>query len=446
MSEAGGEHREGGMPGGAPMDGPGDPDAPARWLHGIVLLGLFGAVAVAVRPVLSPFVLYAVFLYLIWPRLASPLYARLAAAATGLTGLWLLEVTGLLLAPFILAFLLAYVLDPVVDALQAYVPRPAAISFLALPLAGAVALVAFVLAPAAGHQVSELIADVPSYVESVRGWIDGVRSWVIGLGIEGINQETVPRFDEIDAQAVVGYLQERQAELTRGGLSTVLGIGRGLGTVLTVAAYLVLLPILTYFLLRDWDRILEQIAELVPPAHRRTVSEFAGEYDRLLNRYLRGQVLLAACVGLIVGVGFWVVGFPYPLLLGLVAGVFNIVPYLGFAVSLVLAVAIALFSGSVLVSLGKVALVFGFQQVGENVLGPLIIGESVGLHPVWMLLAISLFGFFFGFVGLLVAVPVAVLVKLMLSSALRRYRSSAWYREGVVPGTGEPGSGTEGTP
>ena len=175
------------------------------------------------------------------------------------------------------------------------------------------------------------------------------------------------------------------------------------------------------------------------------MSEFAGEYDRLLNRYLRGQVLLAASVGLIVGVGFWAVGFPYPLLLGLVAGVFNVVPYLGFAVSLVLALAIALFSGSVLVSLGKVALVFGVQQVGENVLGPLIIGESVGLHPVWMLLAISLFGFFFGFVGLLVAVPVAVLAKLAISSALRRYRSSTWYREGVVPGAGgadpDPGGG-----
>ena len=417
-------------------DGP-SLDGPERWLYGVLLLALFGALAVALRPVLTPFVLYALFLYLVWPRLGSPLFARLAAAATVVMALWLLEVTGLLLAPFLLALILAYVLDPVVDALQAWVPRPAAIALLALPLLGIGALLVFVLAPAAGHQVSQLIANVPSYVEAVRGWVEGVRGWVIGLDIRGLSEETVPNPADVDAQALVGYLQERQAELTRGGLSTVLGIGRGLGTVLAVAGYLVLLPILTYYLLRDWDRIRERLFDLVPPAHRPTVSEFTGEYDRLLNRYLRGQLLLAACVGVIVGVGFWAVDFPYPLLLGLVAGVFNIVPYLGFAVSLVLALAIALFSGSVLTSLAKVALVFGLQQVGENVLGPRIVGESVGLHPVWVLLAISLFGFFFGFVGLLVAVPAAVLVKLAVSSALRRYRSSAWYRKGILPGGDE---------
>ena len=422
----------------------GDPEAlepPERWLYGVVLLGLFAALALAIRPVLTPFVLYVLFLYLVWPRLGSPLFARLAAAATLVMALWLLEVTGLLLAPFLLAFLLAYVLDPVVDALQGYVPRSAAIGLMALPLLGMVALVVFVLAPAAGHQISDLIGNVPGYVESVRGWIEGIRAWVIGLRIEGLNERTIPNPADIDAQALVGYLQERQAELTRGGLATVLGIGRGLGTVLTVAGYLVLLPILTYYLLRDWDRIRERIVDLVPPAHRPAVSDFAGEYDRLLNRYLRGQLVLAACVGLIVGVGFWAVGFPYPLLLGLVAGVFNIVPYLGFVVSLVLALAIALFSGSVLTSLAKVALVFGLQQVGENVLGPKIVGESVGLHPVWVLLAITLFGFFFGFVGLLVAVPAAVLIKLAVSSALRGYRASAWYRKGVLPGAEEADAG-----
>lgn len=418
-------------------------ETPDRWLYGVVLLGVLAALALAIHPVLSPFVLYALFLYLVWPRLGSPLFARLAAAATVVMAFWLLEVTGLLLAPFLLALLLAYLFDPVVDVLEAYLPRPAAIGLMALPLLGMIALVVFVLAPAAGHQVSQLIGNVPGYVDSVQDWVEGIRKWVIALDLRGLNEQTVPRLTDLDAESLAGYLKDRHAELTRGGLSTVLGIGRGLGAVLTVAGYLVLLPILTYYLLRDWDRIREQIEELVPPAHRPVVADFAGEYDRLLNRYLRGQLLLAIAVGLIVGVGFWAVGFPYPLLLGLVAGVFNIVPYLGFAVSLVLAVAIALFSGSVLTSLAKVALVFGLQQVGENVLGPRIVGESVGLHPVWVLLAIMLFGFFFGFVGLLVAVPAAVLVKLAVSSALERYRASAWYRKGVLPGGDEADPGPE---
>lgn len=426
--------------------GRGDDGAPSRWLYGIGVLGLFAAVAVAVRPVLSPFVLYALFLYLVWPRLEVGLYARLAAAATALMGLWLLEVTGLLMAPFLLALLLAYVLDPVVDALQTRVPRPAAIGLLALPALGVLALVVFVLAPAVGHQVSQLIGNVPGYVDAVEGWIEGVRAWVIGLQIEGLNDRTVPRLQDVDAEALVEYLRDRRDRLTEGGMSAVLGIGRGVGTALSVVGYLVLLPILTYYLLRDWDRIRRQIMELVPRAHRPGVFRFTREYDRLLNRYLRGQLLLAACVGLMIGLGFWIVGFPYPLLLGLIAGIFNIVPYVGFVASLVAALVIALFSGDVLTSLVKVAAVYGVEQVGEGVLGPRIVGESVGLHPVWVLLALALFGFFFGFVGLLIAVPAAVLLKLSAASALDRYRESTWFREGVVAGApGEGPAAAEGT-
>jgi predicted PurR-regulated permease PerM len=427
MSDGGGPRERGGADRGV--------GRPSRWMYGVTVLGLFAAVLAAVRPVLSPFVLYALFLYLVWPRLDDPLYARLAAAVTGLMGLWLLEATGLLMAPFLLALLLAYVLDPVVDALQTRMPRPAAIGLLALPLLGVMALVIFVVAPAVGHQISQFISNVPGYVDVVQNWVDGVRAWVIGLGIEGITEQTVPRLRDIDAEALVEHLRERREQVTEGGLGAVLGIGRGVGTVLAALGYLVLLPVLTYYLLRDWDRIQEQIVELVPPAHRSTVFDFAGEYDRLLNRYLRGQLLLAAVVGLMIGGGFWIVGFPYPLLLGLIAGVFNVVPYVGLVISLAVALVIALFSGDAVTSLLKVAAVYGVEQVAEGFLGPRIVGESVDLHPVWVLLALALFGFFFGFVGLLIAVPAAVLVKLSVSSALRRYRGSAWFREGVVPGS-----------
>ena len=134
-------------------------------------------------------------------------------------------------------------------------------------------------------------------------------------------------------------------------------------------------------------------------------------------------------MGVLTGLGFWILGFPYALLLGVVAGVFNIVPYLGLVVSLVPALIIALFSGSVLLSLGKIALVFGVVQLlDSSVIGPRILGESVGLHPVWVILALAVSGFFFGFVGLLLAIPLAVLVKLLLAYGLERYRGSALYR------------------
>lgn len=404
------------------------------WLHPVVVVAVFAVLAVSVRSILSPFVLYILFLYLAWPWLSSSsLAVRLTGAATGLMLLWVADTAGLLLAPFVLAFLLGYVLDPVVDGLQRKgLPRAVATSLLALPLLGIVALVVFVLVPAVTSQISQLIGNVPAYLRTLESWFDGVRSWIVHLGIRGINERTVPTLRDIDAQALVQYLQRRQAELASGGLQAVLGLGRGIGAVLSVVGYLVLLPILTYYLLRDWDALGERLAGLVPPAYRRGVLGFTGEYDRLLGRYLRGQVLLAACVGTFIGLGFWIVGFPYALLLGLFAGILNFVPYLGLLASLAAALLIALFNGHFLGGLFRIGLVFGAEQLMESIVSPRIVGRSVGLHPVWVILALALFSFFFGFVGLLLAVPAAVLLKLVLSAALRRYRASRWFLEGAV--------------
>lgn len=420
-----------------PGDGGRDGDGgrpPVRWLHGAAVLALFAGLAVAVRPVLSPFVLYALLLYLAWPLLDTSVFARLVVAASVLLGLWVLEVTGFLLAPFVLALMLAYVLDPVVEALERWMPRPAGIASLALPLLGVGALFVFVLVPAVGRQASELAADVPAYLATVEEWVSELRARLIALDIRGLDDRTLPDLREIDAQAVAEYLRERQAEVADRGVDAVLGIGRGIGAAVSAAGYLVMLPLLTYYLLRDWNRLAERAGELVPRHRRRVVLDLAAEYDRLLHQYLRGQVLLAICVGTMIGVGFWIVGFPYALLLGLVAGVLNVVPYLGVVVSVAVALVIALFSGAPLVALLKVAGVYGVEQVVESVLAPKIVGESVGLHPVWVLLAIALFGFFFGFVGLLIAVPVAVLARLAVERAVARYRSSAWYLKGSPSG------------
>ncbi len=139
-------------------------------------------------------------------------------------------------------------------------------------------------------------------------------------------------------------------------------------------------------------------------------------------------------VGVLAGLGFWLLNFPYALLLGVVAGVFNVVPYLGLIASLIPALLIALFSGAILLSLGKIALVFVVVQLLDGtVIGPRIVGESVGLHPVWVILALAVAGFFAGFVGLLMAIPLAVLVKLLLRMALARYESSQLFRGSASP-------------
>ena len=399
------------------------------WMYGVLVFGVFGLFLFSLRAILSPFTLFLLFLFLVWPFVGTRAHVRLIAAGSILFLLWVFETTGLLMAPFVLAMILAYILDPLVDLLERRrVPRTAAIALMALPVIGVIVLVALVVVPAIVHQVALLVEELPHYAAAIEGWLDSARTWIIGLAIPGVTESSVPRIDDLDASTMIHFLEQRRSAVAEGGLRAALGIGRGLGTVIAIVGYMVVLPILTFFLLRDWDRLRAALVELIPPERRPPVLEFLTEYDRLLGRYLRGQLLLALLVGLIIGVGFRIVGFPYALLLGVISGLLNIVPYLGSAFAICAAVLIALLSGNVGVSLLKVAAVLGIERVVEDsVLSPMIVKGSVGLHPVWMILAIALAGFYLGFVGLLIAVPLAVFIKLAAGRAMARYRVSRFY-------------------
>ena len=211
--------------------------------------------------------------------------------------------------------------------------------------------------------------------------------------------------------------------------SGVLGLGRGLGSLLSIVGYVVLTPVLTFYLLRDWDGLKARMAELIPAGAREGVLTVASEYDHLLSRYVRGQITVAIMMGVITALGLLVLRFPYAILLGALVAMFSVVPYMGLVLSVIPAIFIALVSGNVLVSLVKVAVVYGASQGLEGaVISPRIVGDSVGLHPVWVVLALAVSGFVFGFVGLLIGVPLAVGVKLLVVRGVDRYRRSDLYR------------------
>jgi predicted PurR-regulated permease PerM len=269
---------------------------------------------------------------------------------------------------------------------------------------------------------------VPQFVQRVGGWVETVRNRGIGSDIPVV-AELLARLERIDAAAVVAFLQERGQELAAWVWDRALGLGRGMRSVVTVVGYVALTPILTFYLLRDWDRLIGLSTRLIPNDRRDTVVAFGRECDALVSRYLRGQVTVSLVLGAITGLGLWIVSFPQAGLLALIVAVFNVVPYLGLILSLIPALFLALVSGSVGLSLVKVAAVYGVAQLLEgSVISPRIVGESVGLHPVTVLLALSLGGFFFGLVGLLVAVPAAAVCRLAVARALARYEASAFYR------------------
>jgi predicted PurR-regulated permease PerM len=370
----------------------------------------------------------------------------LLGVAGALTFLWVLTTTGSLLAPFVVALGIAYLLDPLVDRLEGRgVHRAVAIALLALPVAGLLAVGVFVGLPALGQQLGELIDRAPVLLERVAGWIGGLRERLRGMPLVG--DELLARLEDVDADAVVAFLEGRRADLASRAWEGVLGLGRGIGSVFTVLGYVVLTPVLAFYLLRDWDRLTVGLAGLLPLDRRAAVTGFVREYDRLLARYLRGQVTVALTIGLITALGLWVARFPYPFLVGVAVAVFSVVPYLGLVLSLIPAVLIALMSGDVGLSLLKLGVVFGIAQGLEGaVVSPRIVGESVGLHPVWVVLALAAGGFYFGFVGLLLAVPGAVGIKLLVIRGVAHWRTSDTFRGGASDGSAasEPDGASDG--
>jgi predicted PurR-regulated permease PerM len=398
-----------------------------RLVQATVVLLVFGLFLFSVQGLLNPFLLFWLLVVVLLPFRGVKGYSGLVFVAAILTVYWLLSTTGFLLAPFVLGFGLAYVLDPLVDALVARrVARTAAVMLLAMPVAAVGAALVMYGIPAIVGQVDQLIQSAPELLQRVGGWLNGIRERLIF--VPGLDEEIIPDLRNVDPAQVVTFLEERREQLAGGTWRGVLGLGRGLGSAATVLGYVVLTPVLTFYLLRDYDRITAWLRELIPRGREAGVVEFAREYDALLSRYLRGQLTVALILGVMTGILLFVVRFPYPFLLGALAGVMALVPFLGLVLSIIPALIVALVSGTVAVSLIKVAAVYGAVQILEGgVISPRIVGESVGLHPVWIVLALSVGGFFFGFVGLLIGVPLAVGIKLVAVRGLERYRSSELY-------------------
>lgn len=393
-----------------------------RLLYAAVTLIAVALLLYRLAPALSPLVLYALVLLLLAPWAGSREHRLLVVGLTLLLALWLLRALGSILAPFIVAFAIAYILDPAADALERRrVPRGVAIAILLVPVLGGIGLALAFGVPALLAQAGELVAQLPDALARAADWVQSQRTRLEQLRLPFLSGAAMAEQLPLDQERITAFIQEQWQDILGRGWHAALGVGRGVGFVITILGYLVLTPVLVVYLLRDFNRITTRVTELVPAAKRDRWLGFAREYDSLLARFLRGQVLAALIVGLLTWIGLLIAGFPYSGLVGAIAGVFNLVPYLGLVASIVPVLVIALLSGSFLAALLKAAIVFFIVQlIDGSITGPRIVGGSVGLHPVWVLLALAIGGFYFGLVGLLLAVPGAVLVKLVLREALAR--------------------------
>ncbi|MBO9716639.1 MAG: AI-2E family transporter [Pseudoxanthomonas sp.] len=334
---------------------------------------------------------------------------------------WLVWLLAPILTPFVLGALLGWVGDPLADRLQRRgFSRNLAVAVVFGAMALVVVLALVILAPLLERQVVTLVEAAPEY-----------RDWML--------QTALPWLEHRTGLDLVGWLDAgRLSEWVRthweqagGFAATLFGyLSRSGVAMVAWLANIVLLPILTFYFLRDWDLLVERVAALVPRNQIGTVTRLARESNEVLGAFLRGQFVVMIALGLIYAVGLSLVGLKLGLLIGLIAGLISFIPYLGATTGVVLAVVAALvqakgFDVQLLVLVGVVFVVG--QMLESYVLTPRIVGDKIGLHPMAVIFAIMAGGQLFGFVGMLLALPVAAVANVLLRFAKERYRESGLY-------------------
>ena len=333
-----------------------------------------------------------------------------------------------ILTPFVISALLAWMGDPLVDRLEARGrSRTTAVVLVFAFMTLMLAAVLVVLLPMLYRQVALLVESLPTYLEWFRGtalpWIEARAR--IDLG------------DYVDPGHLVELIKGHWQQ-AGGAAASVLGsIGRSGLALLGFAANVVLVPLVTFYFLRDWDLMVARVRDLLPRPLEPIVSRLAKESDVVLGAFLRGQLLVMLGLGTIYSLGLWAVGVDLALLIGMLAGLLSFVPYLGTAIGVIAAVIATLVQHGDLLHVGLVLSVFVAGQMIEGyVLTPWLVGERIGLGPVAVIFAVMAGGQLFGFLGVLIALPVAAVVNVLLRYAHERYTASRLY--GADEGAGPP--------
>ncbi|WP_311028873.1 AI-2E family transporter [Mesorhizobium koreense] len=330
-----------------------------------------------------------------------------------------------ILLPFIAGMALAYFLDPVADRLQKLgFSRLWATVVILLAFVILLVLALMIIVPVLTNQFADLMKNMPDYISRL--------------------QSLVTSFDPAWVEKTLGV----SAGQLRDGLSSLLTQATGFITtlfkslwssglaIINIVSLFVVAPVVAFYMLLDWDRMVSTVDSWVPRDHVETVRAIARDIDRSIAGFVRGQGTLCLILGIYYALGLTVVGLNFGLLIGLLAGLISFIPYVGSLTGLVLAIGVAFvqFWPDWMWVAAVAGVFFVGQFIEGNILQPKLVGKSVGVHPVWLMFALLAFGALFGFVGLLVAVPCAAAIAVIMRFAIARYKASPLYRgEEEVP-------------
>ncbi len=334
------------------------------------------------------------------------------------------------LTPFVVAAIFAYLFDPLVDRLQRWkFSRTWATTIVFMVLLIALIVVLVLLVPYLQRQIATLIRHLPDWI-----------AWVQNDGIPWLNAKFDLNLEAPDMQQITTLLQEHWKEAGGVAATVVATVSKSGLTVVAWFIHVIVVPVAFFYLLRDWHVMIRFIHDLLPRSVEPTVARLARESDQTLSGFVRGQVSVMLVLGALYAIALWSVGLDIGPLIGIIAGIISFIPYLGGISGILMGLIAAVVQYHDWLHVILVLSVFAIGHLLEGyVLVPRLVGEKIGLHPLAVIFAILAGGELFGFLGVLLALPIASVCMVVLRYLHHRYRASALYRQGregaiIVPG------------
>ncbi len=323
-----------------------------------------------------------------------------------------------ILTPFAISALLAYLFDPFADKLESWkLNRTLSVVIVFLVMIVISFVILLFLIPTLEHQISNLIANLPNYFQ----WLsDHVTPWLrekFDIQTDVFNITEMSTLIKAHWNDAGGIAKSVVASLSKSGM-----------VVINWMMNIILIPVVTFYLLRDWDILTARVGELIPRPIYPTINKLVTESNRVLSAFLRGQFSVMLALGIIYSIGLMIIGLDLSLLIGMGAGIVSFIPYLGAITGMVIGVITAFVQFGDISYVIYVLIVFGIGQLLEGmVLTPLLVGDKIGLHPVAVIFAVLAGGQLFGFVGILLGLPIAAVIMVLLRFAHLNYKQSKIY-------------------
>lgn len=323
-----------------------------------------------------------------------------------------------ILLPFVVGIMVAYFLDPIVDRLEERnMPRWLATLIVSLSFFIALGIAIAGTAPLIYDQLMQFIGTIPDVIRVVKQKYLGQFRWAM-YRVDPVLMDTVSNNIGEYSEKAIGFITPLLQGMLRSGIAFV-----------NLMSLLFITPVVSYYLLRDWDRMIEAVDQLLPRKHAPTIRAQLRIMDRTISGFVRGQTYVCLLLGTFYAIGLTLAGLKFGLLIGLMTGILSFIPFVGLLIGMTVGVLVAIFQFG---DWQPVAIVVGVFAIGQflegNFVTPRIVGDKVGLHPVWIIFGLLVGGVLFGFVGVLLAVPITAIIGVLVRFSIGEYRKSALYK------------------